>query len=219
MAKRYSRTAGMNIPMCLAAIMLCLTLVSVHLTCGLYAKYTTSGESSDGARVIRFGDLTIKEEADFYGDKSKRELIITPGVNLKKDVKVNFAGSESSTYVFMEIILSDGWTYDSGTFSLNSGSGTEPFVSWQIADGWTYHTYEKNSYVFYRELAPNTPLTDVPVIAPGKDTTYGVLTVSNQITKGDLSQDLFKNLHIDFKASVVQSNGFASVEAAWSDLN
>lgn len=217
MAKRYSRTAGANIPMCIAAVMLCLTMISVHLTCGLYAKYTTSGESSDGARVIRFGELKITEDADFYGDNSKRELIITPGVNLKKDVKVSFTGSEASTYVFIEIILSNGWNYNSGTFSLNSG--TKSFVSWKIADGWTYHKHdnEKNSYVFYRELAPNKTL-DVPVIA-GKDTTYGVLTVDERITKSDLSQDLFKNLHIDFKASVVQSNGFDSVADAWSDLN
>ena len=43
-----------NIPMCIACVLLCLTLFSIHLCSGLYARYTTVATSSDGARVARF---------------------------------------------------------------------------------------------------------------------------------------------------------------------
>lgn len=43
--------ANVNIPMCLAGVLLCLTLISVHLTGGLYARYSTSGTGGDSARV------------------------------------------------------------------------------------------------------------------------------------------------------------------------
>ena len=43
-----------NIPMCLAALLLCLTMVSLYLVSGLFAKYTTESDSSDSARVAAF---------------------------------------------------------------------------------------------------------------------------------------------------------------------
>ena len=43
-----------NIPMCLACVLLCLTLFSVHLCSGLYARYTEKGATNDSARVASF---------------------------------------------------------------------------------------------------------------------------------------------------------------------
>ena len=43
-----------NIPMQIAGILLCLTLVSAWLVSGMYARYTTSGTFSDTARVAKF---------------------------------------------------------------------------------------------------------------------------------------------------------------------
>ena len=48
------RKAKMNIPMLAALVLLMLTLVSSHITAGLYARYTGFAESSDGARVAKF---------------------------------------------------------------------------------------------------------------------------------------------------------------------
>ena len=44
----------LNIPACAALILLTLTLITTHMTCGLYAKYTTSATASDSARVAKF---------------------------------------------------------------------------------------------------------------------------------------------------------------------
>ncbi len=48
------RTEKLNIALLAAAVLLCLTLFTTHLVGGLYARYTTSAESSDGARVARY---------------------------------------------------------------------------------------------------------------------------------------------------------------------
>lgn len=48
------RKAVVNIPLCLAGLLLCLTAVSCHLCGGLYAKYTAAGAGEDSARVARF---------------------------------------------------------------------------------------------------------------------------------------------------------------------
>ena len=55
--------AKMNIPMCVACILLCLTLFSIHLTSGLYAKYTAKGNGEDDARVAKF-DVSVTKSAD-----------------------------------------------------------------------------------------------------------------------------------------------------------
>lgn len=43
-----------NIPLLLAGILFCLTLISISLTSNLIAKYSTTASGSDGARVAKF---------------------------------------------------------------------------------------------------------------------------------------------------------------------
>lgn len=43
-----------NFPMAVASVLLCLTLFSIHLTSGLYARYVSKGEGSDNSRVAQF---------------------------------------------------------------------------------------------------------------------------------------------------------------------
>ena len=43
-----------NIPLLLAGILFCLTLISSSLTSNLIAKYSTTASGSDGARVAKF---------------------------------------------------------------------------------------------------------------------------------------------------------------------
>lgn len=51
-----------NIPVIAACILLCLTMISMHMVSGFYAKYTVESVSGDTARVAKF-DITenIKE--------------------------------------------------------------------------------------------------------------------------------------------------------------
>lgn len=57
----------MNIPMCLAGVLLCLTLFSFYLSGGLYARYATKASGQDSARVARF-DVSIQTSLDLYSE-------------------------------------------------------------------------------------------------------------------------------------------------------
>lgn len=203
---KHTRTAKVNILMCIASFLFCLTLISIHLTSGLYAKYISSASGNDSARVIKFGELTITETGDFYEDN---KLMIIPGVDLTKKATVSFSGSESATYVFVEI-LPTGWSAtDNVTFALLSNGKTA--MQWSIADGWVFLKSDNGTYIYYRKLAPNLELVTADIIAGN-----GKITVSDQITKSEIKA--MTNVSIKLRATVVQSGGFENPEAAWNSV-
>lgn len=203
---KHTKTAKVNIPMCIASILFCLTLISIYLTSGLYAKYTNLTSGSASARVIKFGDLIITETGDFYEDN---KLMIIPGVDLTKKATVSFSGSESATYVFIEVIPSKWSTDDNKTFSVLSNSRTA--MQWNIAEGWLFLKSDNGTYVYYRELNPNTELVAADIIAEN-----GKITVSNQITKSEI--EAMTGISIKLRATVVQLGGFNTPEAAWNSV-
>lgn len=199
MAARRKNRAKMNIPMCLACVLLCLTLVSVRLSSGVVARYTTNTDSGDSARVIKFGDLTLTETGGGY---------IAPGVTLKWNARVSFEGSESATYVFVEV--SGVHAGDASTVTLFNGG-----PSWSVvtgADGWTYlGAYDGGgTHVYYRALAPNATMTNVPLFKSDTVEIADTVTADQIAAIGSASPK--------FRASVVQSNGFANAGAAWTSL-
>ena len=195
-----------NIPMCLAGILFCLTLISIHLTSGLYAKYITSVSGSDSARVIAFGDLTLTESGDFEGGNA----YIIPGVDLTKKAVVDFTGSEAATYVFIEVIASK-WQLEDNNKSFAICSGEKILIEWSVEDAWTYLRKNDDTYVYYRALAPNTELTEADVIANN-----GNIEVSEYITRNEIMS--LANISIKFRATVVQSGGFENPTTAWNSL-
>ena len=198
--------AKINIPMCAACVLLCLTLFSFYLCGGFYARYTANDTGSDSARVITFGELTLTEEGDFY-DGNKLRII--PGVDLQKKATVDFAGSEAATYVFVEITPAKWVTTDNKTFSILSNSKTA--MQWSLADGWVFLKLDNGTYVYYRELAPNTKLDKANIIAND-----GKITVSEYITRSEMPN--LTGISIKFRASVVQAGGFEKPVDAWNAI-
>lgn len=203
---KFLRKPKKNIALRLAGILFCLTLVSFYMVSGLFAKYTTSGKGSDSARVIKFGDITLTETGDFY--EGNKKMWIVPGLDIKKDAKVSFEGSEAATYVFVQVQVSDHWTCDKGVFTMEGGK-----IRWTVADGWE-RLYDN---VYYRALKPNETLANADII---KD---GIVTVSDGINRGDMLDieevdGVKKTISVAFRAYVVQSSGFASAQAAWNSL-
>lgn len=72
-----------NIPICAAAVLLCLTLFSAHLTGGIYARYTTSASGSDSARVAKF---EVTEAGTVLTDSITADLI--PGAEETRTIQV-----------------------------------------------------------------------------------------------------------------------------------
>ena len=246
MAKRVlKRRSKVNIPICAAAVLLCLTMFSAHLTGGIYARYSTTASGSDSARVIKFGQLTLTDETKTptitvgSGSEAIEQIIVIPGVPIDREVLVSFDGSESATYVFLEVVVEKGgddwsWTTsDQKTFETyffdhdhdgNVGTDPVPGLSWTVADGWEYLCTEDNKYVYgylhdpadvNAPLPPNAKLTNVPCIKGN------TILVRSEISATELQDicDGTKFLAANFSASVVQKGNFASAAAAWSSLN
>jgi len=50
----HKNKTKMNIPVCAAAVLLCLALVTTYFVSGLFARYAASGQGSDNARAAKF---------------------------------------------------------------------------------------------------------------------------------------------------------------------
>ncbi|MBR4020581.1 MAG: hypothetical protein IKI99_04640 [Firmicutes bacterium] len=216
--EKRKREMKLNIPMCAACILLCLTLITTHMTGGLYAKYTASGAGSDSARVAKFNEITISETGDF-GKNGDVKALILPGVNLRKKAVVNFPASEVGAYVFVEYSLPDKWlavdtNSDSKPDKFAVKSDTAELMSWSPASSWSYLTSTKSggqtTYVFYRRLAPGIGLNNDDLIKNSE------ITVSEDISKNQLAE--MTGIYIDLRATVVQAGDFDSADTAWVSI-
>ena len=212
---RKSRSRGkLNIPFVLAIVMLWLTAVTVFLTSGLYARYTTAGSAFDSARVIKFNRLEVKEKGAFATlESGNNQFLVIPGVNITKDFLVKFGGSEAATIVFV-VAETPNWTpVGDSKYAFQAFSGKMTWMADQSK--WTALTPITNvpgEYVYYSVLGPNETL-DKSFI---KDAT---ITVAETITRSELSTLESSPLQIKLTAYAVQSNGFDSVEDAWESLS
>ena len=100
-----------NIPLFLAGILFCLTLISSSLTSNLIAKYSTSTTGGDSARVAKFDVITTKDidkielvpgDRDSSGTykftiKNNSEVVVKNSViveNVPENVQVKFNNSD-----------------------------------------------------------------------------------------------------------------------------
>ena len=186
---------------------LSLVLLSSHITSGPYAKYSSQSTGSDGARVIKFGDLTVTETGDFTSvGANENQFIFVPGVDLEKNVLVTFAGSEASTIVFITV-ETPGWTLtNKKNFADSQGQ-----LAWSVADGWTHLETDGSTHVFYYSLDPNEKMTNTPFIKDGK------IQVNTNGTV-DMYYD-YPETSFTIQGYVVQANKFATAAQAWESLS
>ena len=226
-SKKRESTRKINVPITIAIVLFYLTLVSIYLTSGIYAKYTTQDRASDGARVMSFGGLTLKETLGYEGGvtPSNQNLVIIPGVNLIKDVEVTFDGSEADTYIFVEAEMK-GWTTDEQHINFHVMSEevrdelgeveepSVPYMSVSISDKWKYLTSDGEKHVYYQLLESNTKIAEnaVDFIANG-----GLITVSPKITKAEIVD--MTDIQINITAYAAQAGGFENAEKAWASIS
>ena len=229
MRGKRSRTARGNRLFRTSVMLLALALFSTMFMLGLYARYRTSGSGDDSARVIKFGELFVTETGNFTPNGNANSFIFTPGVSLKKAVRISFGGSESATYLFAVVtttsnpetstdlwkVSSDGLNYafyvDSTeilSFSADLSQNTSTGKSWTYLPAGSGN----GTYVYYMALNPNTQLQNQGLIA--NDT----VTVSPTIPPKGYGDPALKNISVNVTAYVVQANGFDSVAAAWASV-
>lgn len=119
----------------LAGILFCLTLFSMHLTSGLYARYTSSASGSDSARVARF-DVTADELS--FSETIPAE--IAPGESNKQTINVKNNSETAIRYTIsvenitdnLPLTFSVGGDANSQTLELDAGKTADcaVTVSW-----------------------------------------------------------------------------------------
>lgn len=140
-----------NIPLLLAGILFCLTLISISLTSNLIAKYSTTASGSDSARVAKFDVIATKDKSQLDkielvpGDSdssgtykftisNNSEVVVKNSViveNVPENVQVKFNNSDpvssSGTDIAFDVgVLDIGASVDcSLTFSALDGSTTQ----------------------------------------------------------------------------------------------
>lgn len=214
---KYQRPPVINFAMGTALILFWLVVITTYLSAGLFAKYTTRGSGADDARVAQFGQLILAENG--VNGSIGQEFLFIPGTELDKDVTVSFGGSESDTFVFVELDTT-GWERD-GDYDYYLGAATNPLLSWSVDPSWSYLTSdeEKNQHIYYKVLDSNEKLEAEQVITDGKIQ----VAVATKATYEDLQGT---QLRLYVTAHVVQANGFyisddmkANALAGWNSLN
>lgn len=210
------KAPAMNFAILMAFVLFWLVMVTTYLSVGLYAKYSTGGKGKDDARVISFNQLVVAENN--VNNATGQEYIFAPGVNLDKDITVSFGGSESDTFVFVELDTT-GWTQDAAKYAFALTRGDATIMSWEVDGAWSYLASADNKHVYYMVLDANETLVAQKVI---KD---GVITVP-VATQANYNALAGINLNINATAQVVQANGFynsnnmaTNAAAAWASLN
>lgn len=211
MARR--RRAKMNIPIVLACVLLFLTMLSVHFSSGIFARYVSRADGQDNAKVASFGNLTITESGDFFTGSA----IVLPGVDLTKRATVSYEKGEVAVFIIFEAELSDHWTKaDNETFVIKNENKTdgedENLLSWSVENGWEFIGKDGNKYAYYIALEPNKSLDTTDFVAND-----GKVTVSKYITAEDLIKMKEKDIYINFKAYAVQAGDMTALEA-WNKV-
>ena len=85
--------AKLNIPMCAALVLLLLTMISVHMTSGLYARYTSTVTVSDSARVAKFDVTTVVTPV--AGENGKYNLNVTANSEVAVTYHMDLVFTES----------------------------------------------------------------------------------------------------------------------------
>ena len=121
MAQQRRARAHMNIPICLAGILLCLTMFSIYVASNLFARYQTTASAEDDARVAKFDvDVTGQTQNPVfaYGTTTGNACTITvenrSEVAVRYDVIVTLDAAAVGTTVQLDGV---GGTVDGATTS------------------------------------------------------------------------------------------------------
>jgi hypothetical protein len=189
-----------------AGILLVLTLLSVCMVCGLFAKYTSRGQSSQSARVALMSGVTIAEHeaiavtdlSSMIGINSTYTLntdstvssntyYAVPGTSIPKDPFITLDGSnETACELYIEVV-----------------DGSSGCAKFDISDDWTEDNefsprHSGTVYKYKSEIAPKT------------STTINNIIKSNNIriteSYSDITQKNAGSFSIDFYAYLVQKD-------------
>ncbi len=144
----HKNKTQMNIPIRVAAVLLCLTLFSTYLVCGLCARYATSVQSSDHANVAKFsitgsGTLLQPIEAGLVPGESKSVTLVIHNesevaveytiavTNVTKNLPLSFRMEKTGD---SPAVAADGTTFTAQQLPGSHDDSYTLYIDWAAAD-------------------------------------------------------------------------------------
>lgn len=146
---RTKTAPRMNIMLRIAALLLVLFLVSLHLVSGLFARYTSTADGSDGARVAKFQITESLISNDTLSTTTVATSVV-PGVPCEVKIDVSNSSEVAVTY---EITVAKVSTCLDLKFYVITDAGGVVDLESIVASAQT------SPYVFSDSIAPNAAKT------------------------------------------------------------
>ena len=157
-------------------------------------------ETKPVVNTFTYGDINIGLKEETGGNYK-----ITPGVDITKDPKVTVTAGSEACWLFVKV-EEENWP----TFT---DADNKKKVSYSIADGWTKGDDTKiPANVYYREVGAVTEDTSFNVLKENQ------VTVSEDLTKGEVDQLKAKSPTLTFTAYAVQKDGIDTADKAWAKI-
>lgn len=154
--------------------------------------------------TFTYGDINITLEENTGSDYK-----IIPGVNIKKDPLVTVEAGSEACWLFVKV-EEENWPT---TLTYVDGEKTVCKVNYDIADGWTKGDGTSiPANVYYREVAANAANQEFPVLKDNK------ITVSDTLTKKDISGISTKTPKLSITAYAIQKDGMYTAAKAWAAI-
>lgn len=159
--------------------------------------------------TFTYGDINI-DLAESTGSDYK----IIPGVDIAKDPKVTVKAGSEACWLFVKV-EEENWP----EFADGAGENTVRKVKYDIADGWTKGDgTDIPANVYYREVDAVTADTEFYVLKGNDTYQNGVITVSDTLTKIDISRISTIKPKLSITAYAIQKDGMDSAAQAWAAI-
>lgn len=187
------------------ALTVCLMLVVMVASIGGTVAWLTA-QTAPVVNTFTYGDINI-ELKETTGENYK----IIPGVDIEKDPKVTVKAGSEACWLFVKIEEANWPTFV-------EADGTTKKIAYSVANDWT--ALSGQTGVYYREVGAVSADTSFYVLTGDTNHANGVVTVSENLTKGDLNTITTTNKpKLTFTAYAVQKDGITSVTDAWAKVN
>ena len=153
-----------------------------------------TAKSDTVVNTFTYGDINITLEESTGSDYK-----IIPGVDIGKDPKVTVKAGSEACWLFVKV-------EEEGTFVADK-------VTYSIADGWTKGDGTSiPANVYYRVVNADDANQEFPVLKDNK------ITVSNTLTKIDISRISTTTPKLSITAYAIQKDGMDTAAKAWAAI-
>lgn len=144
----HKRELKFNIPMFAALVLLLLTMISMHLTCGLYARYTANSQGSASARVAKFqvevSELTAVDDTQghyTFTVTNNSEVTVKFALDVEIDSAISFTLKDTADSTAYDSTVKGGLlSYEDADWVLAPNGAERTFDVTFGIDDWTIIT-------------------------------------------------------------------------------